>query len=241
MKLAFLGTVHDPEGKNINLFMECNKYLNKIYDYIFLTISDKTSKEYIKLIKEANYNIKIIPKKGAANARREVVKFGVNNEEVDYYHYCDFDRVLVWIKNNLDELRSLKRYIADCEFLIIGRTEKAFLSHPIAWRETERLTNKVFSEYVGRSVDITGGSCAFSKKVAKLIHKYSKEKVTDGEWPIIAYKFNMKLDYIEVNGLEYLEDNNRANINLSTAEVLIVRIGLCNKIAQSIKDTWDLM
>ncbi|WP_294349841.1 hypothetical protein [uncultured Clostridium sp.] len=49
----------------------------------------------------------------------------------------------------------------------------------------------------------------------------------------------MKLDYVEVNGLEYIEENNGAVKKPNRVEELIGRIDLCNKICKSIENCWN--
>jgi len=63
MHLSLIATVHDVSGKNKKIFEEYAQKLLKIYDSIYVTVSEYTNKEYIELIKEKNFNIKIIPKK----------------------------------------------------------------------------------------------------------------------------------------------------------------------------------
>lgn len=43
------------------------------------------------------FQVKIIPKAGAVDARRKVAEFGLTGSST-YFHYCDFNRLLTWAK-----------------------------------------------------------------------------------------------------------------------------------------------
>lgn len=218
MNTALVTVIHDPEGKSIQLFKEHKKELEQIYSKLFIAVSEETSRGLITEIEESKFNVKIIPKKGVANARREALKFafwGIS----DFYHYCDFDRILTWVKCYPKELREIVEDIPTYDYLILGRTEKAKNSHPIEWIETEKITNHIFSLELGKEVDITAGSCAFSHGSAKFINRYSKAMMTDAEWAMITWRMAKKqLDFRAVEGLEYHEDINGLNWNVSESD-----------------------
>ena len=79
---VLLGTIHDVRGKNKELFSENIEALKEIYDSIYVTISDATAKEFVEIIEKSGINYKIIAKKGAADARRNVLKFGLTDAEL---------------------------------------------------------------------------------------------------------------------------------------------------------------
>lgn len=234
MDIALLITVHDPNCRNLKFFKENAFNIRKIYKHIFVTISDQTDFEYMEEFKKYNFNVKVIPKKGAADARRKVLEFGLSSSECKFFHYCDFDRMLVWAKNNFEELKELAKEIVKYDYLIIGRTKKAFLTHPVEWIETEKLSNKVFSLVFGKESDITAGSCAFSRRSGEIILEYSTDDMTDSEWPIIIHRRTAyKMNYIAVEGLEYFEDVNGSNTNENEANKWLSRIRLCYLISNS--------
>ncbi|MGE8205577.1 hypothetical protein ACQKP0_13550 [Heyndrickxia sp. NPDC080065] len=236
-KTALLTVTHDPNGRNIDLFMDLHKNFEEIYSEIFITISDESSITLIKEIEKSNFRIKIIPKQGAAHARREVLKFGLSGES-QYFHYCDFDRILTWGKNHLNELKKVVSDIPKYHYLILGRTERALNTHPIEWIETEKITNKIFSLEIGKKADITAGSSAFSRVCAKYLNKYSKGKMTDAEWAMIIHRIgNLKVDYRSVEGLEYCEDINSINSNISDSEKWLGRLKLSLIISETAINT----
>ena len=159
-QVALLTVTHDLEGKNLELFKQVQKGLEDIYGELFIAISDLSSTELVKEMERSRFKVKIIPKEGAAQARREVVKFGLTGQS-QHFHYCDFDRLLIWSKNHLDELKNIVPVMPNHDYLILGRTERAMNTHPMEWIETEKITNKICSLELGKEVDITAGSCSF--------------------------------------------------------------------------------
>ncbi|RLQ94273.1 hypothetical protein [Falsibacillus albus] len=232
-KIGLLTVTHDPLGKNIDLFKRLKKVIEDLYPELYMAISEESSIKLIREIENSNFNIKIIPKKGAAFARRAVLNFGLTGE-CGFYHYVDFDRLLTWANNHLVELKELKKMLTNQDYMIIGRTERAMNTHPVEWIETERITNKICSIELSMDVDITAGSCGFSRESAEYIHKYSNDKMTDGEWPMIVDRMaDLRIGYIAVEGLEYFEEINGISRPISDSEKWLDRLRLSLIISES--------
>lgn len=237
MSVGLLCTLHDREGESLEAYLEVKGLLKDLYQDIYLTASDVTDKQMIDLLKEDGIKINIIPAEGAGNARREVVRFGLTGEN-SHFHYCDFDRILTWASNYPRELEEMVPIIEASNYLIIGRTIRAFQTHPMAWRETEKISNKIFSMELGKKVDITAGSCGFSRNAAEIITSYSKDKMTDAEWPMLVYrKADLEVDYIAVEGLEYCHDLNRVKREMDTSQSWLGRLRLAYLISDSAVNT----
>jgi hypothetical protein len=235
--IALLTVTHDPTGRNIKLFKELQKDIESIYTELFITISDESSIELVKEMEKSKFNVRIIPKKGAAQARREVLSLGLSGQG-DYYHYCDFDRLLTWGRNYINELKEIITNVPNHEYLILGRTERAMKTHPVEWIETEKITNKICSLELGRNVDITAGSCSFSRESAEYIKKYSKEKMTDAEWAMIVHRIaKLDIGYSPVDGLEYQEETNGITRNISESEKWLGRLKLSSIISETAINT----
>lgn len=232
-RVALITVVHDPKGKNIELFKQLQNDLESIYAEMFIAISDQSSADLIDLMEGSRFNVKVIFKKGAAEARREAVRFGLSGDKA-HYHYCDFDRLLTWGKNHLEELKQMVQRIPEYSYLILGRTERAMETHPVEWKETERITNKIVSLELGMEVDITAGSCAFSRKNAEYITELSNGKMTDAEWVMISHRIaKSEINYFPVEGLEYHEDTNGISREISDAEKWLGRLQLSYIISET--------
>jgi hypothetical protein len=232
-QVALLTVAHDPKGKNIELFKQLQMDIERIYGELYITISDESSIEFVKEMERSQFKVKIIPKKGAAHARREVVKIGLLGQS-QHFHYCDFDRLLTWGKNYLEELKNMVSFMPNHDYLILGRTERALNTHPLEWIETEKITNKICSLELDKEVDITAGSCSFSRKCAIYINNYSKEKMTDAEWVMIIHRIaKLNVAYAQVEGLEYQEDTNGITRIISDSEKWLGRLQLSLIISET--------
>ncbi|MCG1020353.1 hypothetical protein [Sutcliffiella horikoshii] len=232
--IGLVTITHDPNGRYIDLFIKHLTYITKLYGEIYLTISNQSSKAWKRALKvDPQINFKTIPKQGAAHARREAVTFGLSGK-CEYFHYIDLDRLLTWCERYPEELRGIVSKIPGRPYTILGRTERAFLTHPEDWVETERITNKICSLELKKEVDITAGSSAFSRECAKRIAIKSKSDMTDAEWPMIVYRImKQPIHYLEVEGLEYWEEANSMTRKVSEGEKWVGRLKLALIISES--------
>jgi len=236
-RIGLITVTHDPKGANLYLIEAFHQKLAEVYTELFITISNETSLEVVEVLENSKFNTKIIPKNGAADARRSAVEFGLQGTS-SFYHYCDFDRLLTWCKNHFGELEKLIKEIPNFNYLIIGRSERAFSTHPTAWIETEKITNLICTMELGKEVDITAGSCSFSRVCAEFIHKYSNAKMTDAEWPMIIKRIcKQEVGYLNVEGLEYIEDINGTNNETINAQVWLDRLRLSYIISETAINT----
>jgi hypothetical protein len=232
--IGLLCTTHDPEGNNLALITKHHQSLSSIYNDIFITLSEESSGELLEELQGYGFNVKVIPKKGPAHARREVLKFGLESNN-EFFQYCDFDRILTWCNNHSNELKRVVWHeISNCSYLILGRTERAICTHPTEWIVTERITNRIFSLELGKETDITAGSCAMSRSSAELIVQHSKQVTTDAEWAMIIHRIGkMKIDYLAVEGLEYDEEMNADIKHKSETEKWFARLKASYLISES--------
>lgn len=232
--IGLVTITHDPNGRYIDLFIKHITYITKLYGEIYLTISNQSSRAWKRALKVApQINFKTIPKQGAAHARREAVTFGLSGK-CEHFHYIDLDRLLTWCERYPEELRGIVSKIPGRPYTILGRTERAFLTHPEDWVETERITNKICSLELKKEVDITAGSSAFSRECAKRIASKSKSDMTDAEWPMIVYRImKQPIHYLEVEGLEYWEATNSMTRKVSEGDKWLGRLKLALIISES--------
>ncbi len=105
-----------------------------------------------------------------------------------------------------DELRGALTDIAQYDFLVMGRTPRAWATHPPVQNMTEALTNLVFAKIYGEELDITAGSRGLSRKTARLLSLHSREETVgvDGEWPILLKQLSgLQSGYRAYDGLEF--------------------------------------
>ncbi|WP_426350308.1 hypothetical protein ACPWSR_03455 [Alloiococcus sp. CFN-8] len=235
--VALICVIHDPTLNKVSFVNRIGPLLKEIYKDMYVTVSQETSKALREELVANAFKVKVIPKKGAAHARREVLKFGLTGGN-DYFHYCDLDRLLTWADRYRDELKSTVNETSGHDYIILGRTERAFSTHPVEWVETEKITNKIFSLELGEEVDVTAGSCGFSRQSAQLISENSKDKMTDAEWAMIVHRIGKKkVSYRAVEGLEYREELNGYSKEVNGSEKWFNRVRLCYIISESAINT----
>lgn len=126
--------------------------------------------------------------------------------ECDFVHYVDCDRLLRWHELYPDEIRwtAQATYTADC--LVIGRTDAAFATHPLCMRQTEAITNDVFSELLDQKLDLCAGSKSFSRAAAEYLVRHSQPAhgwCTDAEWIVLLKRADFAIGTLLVNGLDW--------------------------------------
>ncbi|MDX2140361.1 MAG: hypothetical protein SF123_19910 [Chloroflexota bacterium] len=128
--------------------------------------------------------------------------------ETDATHllYSDFDRALRWVELHPDELAMTLKRLDNCECLVIGRTERAFATHPRCLRETEQVINEVFAHVTGLPFDICVAARGLSRSAAARILTDSRVESSlgvDGEWLYLLHRAGYPLDYTQVEGMDW--------------------------------------
>jgi hypothetical protein len=202
-------TLHDSSGWSIVPLREMALLFSELYNQCVVVATKGTSPLVIDTLKSLGWVLatprSMVGIEHITDSRLRVVVAGLDGD-VDYVHLVDMDRVLHWAAHYPDELREVVGRIPDLDFTIIGRTRRAFQTHPSNQVETEAIANRVFSLIYGKEVDITAASRGVSKKAAQILMKYSRGRFfdNDSEWPtILLCKGGLKMGYIEAEGLEW--------------------------------------
>jgi hypothetical protein len=123
-----------------------------------------------------------------------------------HIQYADLDRLLRWVETRPEEWQKTVMRIMQTDFLVIGRTPSCYLTHPMALVQTEALSNRVVSYFLGRSMDVSAGSKGFSQAAAEYVLRNSSPAGalgTDARWPILIHRAGFGVDYVEVDGLDW--------------------------------------
>jgi hypothetical protein len=124
----------------------------------------------------------------------------------DFIQYADFDRLLRWIETHPAEWRQSLAAIPDWDCVIFARNPQAYQTHPQALTQTEALSNRVSSYFLGQNADFSAGSKGFSRQAAKFIlanTRPGKPFGVDAEWPIILRRAGLRVGSIHVAGLDW--------------------------------------
>ena len=120
--------------------------------------------------------------------------------------FGELDRMLHWAQAFGDELASMPSAIGACDVTVLGRTERAFTTHPEALRVTEGIVNDVWSRVTGDAWDVMVGVRGMSLDVAKAL--VAGGPVVDGVetdviWPLWAKREGFSVGDVATEGLEF--------------------------------------
>jgi hypothetical protein len=119
---------------------------------------------------------------------------------------CDFDRALHWMAHYPRELPEVIGGIAEFDLLVLGRTDRAWATHPPYQAQTEPLFNRIFALTTGLPWDVGAGSRGFSRRGAERLLELSKEPTIgiDAEWPLLLLsQEGYAVGYRACEGLEF--------------------------------------
>ena len=114
--------------------------------------------------------------------------------------------MLHWAEYHPDELADTVHSLPSAECMVIGRTDRAFASHPRTQRDTEAIVNGVFAQVSGKTWDVTAAARGLSRRAANaIIAGCAEESVgTDAAWPLfLARAGNFTLGYHATEGMEF--------------------------------------
>ncbi len=203
--VALSTTIHDPEGRMLALTRAFAPRLKEIYRAIVAEVTDATAPELISALEQMGSALSVMPKRPLGAVRRAALELAMRTE-CSHYHFCDYDRILHWMKHYPEEIRAVVHVIPQYDFLILGRSERALESHPEIQVATERVSNAVFSAEYGATTDITAAARGISREAAGLILRFSTapDVGVDAEWPLIVQRHSdLRRGYLEVEGLEF--------------------------------------
>lgn len=149
-----------------------------------------------------------------------------------HIHYTDLDRLLRWVETRPDEWRATVARAQECDCLIVGRTARAYATHPRALIETEAISNLIGSFLLNvidagtrrhgdavtnsprhrvipsprQIVDLSAGSKGFSRRAAEFLIAHSppgRALGMDAEWIVLLRRSGFAIDYVEVDGLDW--------------------------------------
>lgn len=195
----------DPEANLEPSIVKLQHKLSEIYNDRIVIASRDTAPKIKRALTESGWTVIDQSEEGIGEARRDALRI-TQQENYTHIHLCDLDRALHWVSTYPDEMKRIHNEIPNHDFLILGRTHRAFETHPKPQRLTENLTNQFFQNLTGQYIDVNAASRGISSKAADTILNHSKaiSFETDVEWPlIIKHKSHLRLSYLEVDGLEF--------------------------------------
>ncbi len=203
---------HDPEGRLYDQMARMLPHLSQFYCHITAIVTPAIFHATRDLLQQAGVTIyhpeTPLPTgvEHLGRARFLAVEKGLHNApEATHVHYCDFDRVLHWAEFHGAELRRVLAACTRADFTVLGRTPRAFASHPRVQRDTEALINHTFGLASGHDWDVTAGSRGVSRRAADRLAACGDDTIgVDCSWPLFLQQHDdLQMHYIPTEGLEF--------------------------------------
>jgi hypothetical protein len=202
MTVVLAATYH-PRGE-INRLRRLYPLLQAIYTDIVISMPPSAQAEDVDAVKMLP-NARAFVNTEWPQGRYTALKKSLETD-ASHMHYADMDRLLRWVEIAPDELRQTVAQVERSDCLVIGRTGQAWETHPQALRQTEKISNSVFSALLGQELDLSAGSKSFSRRAVEflMVNTLPKRALgADSEWIVVLHRAGFKVESILVNGLEW--------------------------------------
>ena len=210
--VVLAATYHDPHGAMVAQAQRVMPVLHELYEAIAVLTTSNTSAQAISSLRALGVEIDVQqPYEGDGIATLGLVRRDSLDMALRWgasaIHLCDWDRILHWAEFYPDELREVVEAIPNYDLLILGRTARAWASHPQVQRDTERLINHVFGLAWGQPLDVGAGARGLSRRAARMLIDLEEPEPTagnDGAWPLyVAQQPDLTIGYAVTEGLEW--------------------------------------
>lgn len=206
-----LASAWHPRGE-LARFQKLLPHLNQVYHSIAISFPPDANKEILRALESQNIGIAVT--RDWSHGRHAALEQALETN-ADFIHYADFDRLLHWVETRPAEWRDIvtKSQLTDC--LIVGRTERAYQTHPRALVETEAMSNAVASHFLGRTMDFSAGSKSFSRRAAEFLMQNSAPGYAlgmDSEWPLLLHRAGFRVEYVQAEGLDWESADRYADV-----------------------------
>ncbi len=189
--VALALTVHEPDERLARLAAARLPALVARYAAVTAFCSGGTHPTLLALLRDHGASVTVDARLSAGmeqigEVRRKTLRAGLL-AGTTHLQMCDFDRALHWVAHHPQELTAVIADIPGWDLLVLGRTARAWATHPPYQTETEPLFNKVFCLVSGLSWDVGAGSRGFSRRAAETLLGISREPTVgiDAEWPLL--------------------------------------------------------
>jgi hypothetical protein len=208
--VALVVTVHDPEERLASLAATQLPALVGRYAALTAFCSGSTHPTLLRLLRAHGASVYVDDQAAAGmeqigEIRRRTLRAGLH-AGTSYLHLCDFDRALHWVAHYPRELETIIAGIPGYDLWVLGRTARAWATHPPYQVETESLFNKVFCLVTGHAWDVGAGSRGLSRRAAETLLETSREQTVgiDAEWPLLLLRRDgFCVDHRPCEGLEF--------------------------------------
>jgi hypothetical protein len=223
MNIVLAATHHDPEGRLYEQSVRVLPALTNIFDGLAIYTTPATQERSLALLAEHGALVGREPSgqpsglQTLGRGRRGALALGLELGGPAIL-FCDFDRALHWAECYPAELADVVARAAAHDLTVLGRTSRAFESHPRTQRDTEAIVNQVYATISGRDWDVTAAARGLTRRAAEAILDGCLDETigTDVSWPLFAARAGLSLGYVVTEGLEF-ETADRHAVEIAAA------------------------
>ena len=208
--VALAVTAHQPDDSLTSLVEAYLPALVERYTAVVAFCSQETDAPILDLLRQQGVVVHVDEDESAGiyrigAVRRQTLRAGLQ-AGTSHLQLCDFDRALHWVAHYPQELDAVIADIVDYDLLVLGRTDRAWATHPPYQAQTEPLFNHVFALVTGLCWDVGAGSRGLSRVAAEALVELSQEQTVgvDAEWPLLLLnRGGFRLGHRLCEGLEF--------------------------------------
>jgi hypothetical protein len=210
--VVLAATHHDATDAMLPQALRVLPRLRELYASIMMLVTPTTSARTIETLRDQDVRVEREP----ADERIGLETMGLTRQQTirlaaetdgEFAQLCDWDRALHWAEQYPDELRDVVDAIPRHDLLILGRTPRAFATHPRVQRDTEAIVNHTFGLAFGQELDVTAASRGLSRRALDALLALPSPEPTVGNdcaWPLYLARFpDLVLGYAATDGLEW--------------------------------------
>jgi hypothetical protein len=211
LPIVLAATHHDPEGRLYDQTARVLPQLVRLFSAIAIKATHASQLRSLDLLASAGALVQQEESVQSSSlvllgrARREALETALRLD-MPTILFCDFDRVLHWAEAYPNELAQVANAITTRDFTVLGRTKRAFTSHPRIQRDTEAIVNTVYTTVSGYTWDVTAAARGLSRRAAAAILAGCNEQSvgTDVAWPLFLQRCgDFTIGYCATEGLEF--------------------------------------
>lgn len=208
-------TVHEPGDRLLPLLEGQLPALSARYAVLVALCSCQTHPNVLALLRAQGALVRVDEAEppgilGIGAVRRDTLRAGLE-AGTTHVHLCDLDRALHWSARHAAEMEQVAGGVPRYDFLMLGRTHRAWATHPAYQTETEALFNRVFFLTTRLPWDLGAGSRGVSRPAGERLLALSTDPTVgvDGEWPMLLLQAEdapgpaLRLGYRACEGLEF--------------------------------------
>lgn len=203
-------TLHDPELKLMKLMNPILPMMKALFEDRIVCCTPSTQERVLNFLQDEGFRVvvgKSMDQVGNYKLAIQTSLEYITDSKVQKILYIDFDRLIHWIDSYPEEFSKVLSNNTEIDYLHLGRTSRAFETHPPTQKETESIINEIASKSLGFSEkkDIISVCFLISKKLGKQIINMKNSTTTGfySSWPLIFWNLAESKRYVEVEGLEW--------------------------------------